>query len=126
MQLGGKSAGGVDQNHIRASGNGCTHRIKAHRCRVGPVLGDQLHQIAIGPGQQLLLGRGAKRVTSGQQHLGPRVLEVVGQFANRGGFAGPIHAGEHHDKGVMAAHVEVPLQGLEQFAQNGDEQVSDL
>ena len=70
---------------------------------------------AVGPDAQLFAGGGTEGVGGGQQHAGALVAEVAGEFANGGGFAGAVDAGDHDDRGAVLSDHQGGLQGVQQL-----------
>ena len=101
VQLRWQASGGIDQHHVFAPCFAGGDGVKTHGGRVAAFLADDFDQIAVGPHRELLARRSAEGVGSGQQHAGAFVGQVLGQLANRGGFARAIDAGHHDDGGLV-------------------------
>ena len=64
----------------------------------------------------MLARGGAEGVARGQQHRFALALEIFGQFADRGGFARAVDAGEHNHKRFLArGNFQRLLQGLDEL-----------
>ena len=101
-----EAAGGVGHHHGRAPGGSRLHGVIDHRGRVGA--GRASHDPGpgpVGPGGQLLGGRGPEGVAGGQHHPGPVAGLPVGQLADGGGLAHPVDPHEQPDRGSVAAGV---------------------
>src|SRR5690606_7647639 len=58
---------------------------------------DEIAADPFGPDRELVDGGGTKRVGGDHRHALAVVLEAVGDFGDRGGFAGAVDADDHDD-----------------------------
>ena len=92
----------IHQNQLGALGLGCTNGVKHHGSwiRIGAGIGNHRHIAAITPNLHLLNGRGPEGIGRRNQTAVATAHGQVGQLAQGGGFAHPIHA--HHQPHVEA------------------------
>ncbi len=83
--------------------------------RIAVVLRDDRHVVALAPGFKLLAGGGAEGVAGGEQHALALILEILGQLADRGRFAGAIDAGDHDHERLVTADIERLFERLQRF-----------
>ena len=100
--LGLQAAGGVDQHQISALGLGGADGVKHHRRRIGISRGVGHHgdTAALTPDRHLLHSRGAEGVGGGDQAAVAAAHGEIGQLAEGGGFAHPVHT--HHQPHIEA------------------------
>ena len=93
-----KPAGGVDENLVGAQLLGARDGVVAYAGRVGPAFARaHLDISALSPNLKLLDGSSAERVGTAQNHGFPAVVELLGDFPARSGFARTIDAHEKDD-----------------------------
>ena len=106
MQLGRQSPGGIGQHDVDLACLRGLDGIKAHRRRITALLADDRHLVACAPFGQLLARSCAKGVAGCQQHAFAVSLEILGQFADGGGFAGSVDARHHDDQRAATIQVQ--------------------
>ncbi len=86
---------GIHQQEFGVARLGGGDRIKHHRSRIGvlPWVGNHLHPRSLPPNLHLLHRRRPERIRRRNQTTIVGFHGKVGQFANGGGFACPVHAG---------------------------------
>ena len=97
--LGLQASGRVHQHEVETLGLGGADRIEHHRRRIGigRGIGHDRDPTAVAPDPHLLNGRGPKGVGSGDQAAVATAGGQVGQLAQGGGFADPIHPHQQPD-----------------------------
>jgi len=107
---------GVDDHHAAPEPGGLLPGGGGDVDRLPPrAVGGAEHGDVEPPSQhpQLLDGGRALEVGGHEEHAEPLALEVAGELPGRGGLAGPLEAGEHHDRGGPGAHGELPADPAE-------------
>ena len=124
--LGGQTAGGIDHHDAcAASPPGCD-RIEGDCARVAAFLGNHIDLIAAAPlGELLACGR-PEGVAGGKQHRFAFAVQMAGEFADRGGFAGAVDTGNHHDQRTGLVDVDGPFERREQPDQQPAQRGLDL
>ena len=94
--------GGIHQQQIRAFGARRTNGIENHgsRISVGCGIGHHRHIAALSPHFHLLHGSSPEGVGSGNHGAVTASHRQIGELAESGGFADPIHP--HHQPDVEA------------------------
>ena len=117
VQLCRQTPRGIGQDHVDAACAGGVDGIEHHRGRIAGFLGDDGDAVALAPGGELLAGGGTEGVAGGQQHALALALEMLGQLADRGGFAGPIDAGDHDHERLLVVGFQRLFERREQGSQ---------
>ena len=126
VQLRRQPAGGIDHDHVDAARLRRMHGVEGDGGRIAGFLCDHGDVVAFAPDRQLLARGGAEGIAGGQQHRLLMRLQMLGQFADGGGFAGAVDARDHHDQRLMLAQHQRLLQRLEQIDQQIAQGVLDL
>ena len=117
VQLRRQAAGGIGQHDVDAARPGGMDGVEDHRRRIAALRGNDLDIVALAPFGQLLARGGAERVARRQQHALALGLKTAGQFADGGGLAGAVDAGQHDDEGLRGIDVEGFFQRRQKFDQ---------
>jgi hypothetical protein len=128
VRLAVQAARRVDDHHVGLAGAAGGDRVEHHGARVGArLLLDDGRAGALRPDAELLDGRRAKGVASGEHHLLARIREAARQLADGGGLAGAIDADHQQHEWLVGADVQGLLRrqqdGGDRVGQRGDELV---
>ena len=80
----------------------CLHRVVGDCGRVGAAgAADEVGPGPLGPDLELLLGGRTERVRGADEHRPAVAVELARQLADRRRLAGPVHADDEHDSGLV-------------------------
>ena len=107
-----QTARGVDNHVVGRARLGRLQSVEQHRRRIAARLVlDDLGPGAFAPNLQLLNSGSAKRVSRGQQHSLTLRAQQVGQLADGGCLAGPIHSHDQNHFRLAVHFLHRPLVG---------------
>ena len=97
-----QTPGGVDQNDVATTRHGCVDAVEGDRRGIAAVR--RPHEVrvgALGPGTQLLVGRGTEGVGRRHDDGLADATEMLGEFADGGRLARPVDADHQDDRRLV-------------------------
>ena len=121
-----KSAGGIDDDDVRASCPGGGNTVKNNTGGVAAFLvADYVGAGALRPDGELLGSRGTEGITGAEKHLFSLGLEAAGKLSDGGSLTNTVYT-YHKDNGGLARKTKLPLPHIEYIAEDLAEGLSHL